>query len=170
VVGCGPLCGVVWYVSPGWCCGRSWGHLPSALFNSERSRLLQRPRRHAGLAGEPGGAGAATWQLTQKPTLGCRLSPWVEPKLEEDCRIPHSIPQVFIRPNKVLYLPTTFIEAAFGGGGADPAAALPLDAALVVDADGAHVDGEAHAVTLKAVPRAGEWVRGRVVLERMVGA
>lgn len=54
---------------------------------------------------------------------------------------------MFIRPNKVVYLPTTFMEEAF-----DPAA-LPINCEMVVERDGVPVPGEKHHVTIKAVPR-----------------
>lgn len=54
---------------------------------------------------------------------------------------------MFIRPNKVVYLPTTFMEDHF-----DPAE-LPLNCEMVVEADGHMVQGEKHLVTIKAVPR-----------------
>jgi len=57
--------------------------------------------------------------------------------------------KVFIRPNKVVYLPTTFMEENF-----DPDS-LPLNCEMVVDADGTLVPGEKHHVTIKAVPRQG---------------
>uniref|UniRef100_A0A6T5TVW3 Bromo domain-containing protein n=1 Tax=Chlamydomonas chlamydogama TaxID=225041 RepID=A0A6T5TVW3_9CHLO len=56
--------------------------------------------------------------------------------------------KVFIRPNKVVYLPTTFMEEHF-----DPAC-LPINCEMVVETD----EGEQpdkHMVTIKAVPRQG---------------
>ncbi len=51
--------------------------------------------------------------------------------------------KVFIRPNKVVYLPTTFMEDAFDPG------MLPINCELVVEADGHMVTGEKHCVTIK---------------------
>ncbi|GFR51893.1 hypothetical protein Agub_g14373 [Astrephomene gubernaculifera] len=56
--------------------------------------------------------------------------------------------KVYIKPNKVVYLPTTFVEEEF------EVACLPLDCCLLVEADGADTE-EVFRVTIKAVPRAG---------------
>ncbi|GIL83556.1 hypothetical protein Vretimale_10328 [Volvox reticuliferus] len=56
--------------------------------------------------------------------------------------------KVYIKPNKVVYLPTTFVEEEFD------VSALPLDCELRVEADGALTD-ETFRVTIKAVPRQG---------------
>ncbi|EFJ48061.1 hypothetical protein VOLCADRAFT_91250 [Volvox carteri f. nagariensis] len=55
---------------------------------------------------------------------------------------------VYIKPNKVVYLPTTFVEEEFD------VAALPLDCELRVEADGVLTD-ETFRVSIKAVPRQG---------------
>ncbi|GIL52190.1 hypothetical protein Vafri_8128 [Volvox africanus] len=60
----------------------------------------------------------------------------------------HKSKQVYIKPNKVVYLPTTFVEEEFD------VAALPLDCELRVEADGVLTD-ETFRVTIKAVPRQG---------------
>ncbi|KAG1669491.1 hypothetical protein FOA52_015658 [Chlamydomonas sp. UWO 241] len=54
--------------------------------------------------------------------------------------------KVYIRPNKVVYLPTTFMEENF-----EPAS-LPLNCELIVETNGA-VQLERHRVTIKAIPR-----------------
>ncbi|PNH11077.1 hypothetical protein TSOC_002149 [Tetrabaena socialis] len=56
--------------------------------------------------------------------------------------------QVFIKPNKVVYLPTTFVEEEFN------VALLPLECELLVEADGA-LARETFRVTIKSVPRQG---------------
>lgn len=54
--------------------------------------------------------------------------------------------QVFIRPNKVVYLPTTFMEEHFN------TACLPVNCEMLVEADHS-LQPERHTVTIKAVPR-----------------
>lgn len=56
--------------------------------------------------------------------------------------------KVFIRPNKVVYLPTTFMEDNF-----DPAS-LPVNCEMLVETNGEELPGR-HMVTIKAVPRQG---------------
>lgn len=56
--------------------------------------------------------------------------------------------KVFIRPNKVVYLPTTFMEDNF-----DPLS-LPVNCEMVVEVNGSEIPGS-HQVTIKAVPRQG---------------
>lgn len=56
--------------------------------------------------------------------------------------------KVYIKPNKVVYLPTTFVEEEFD------VARLPLDCELLVEAEG-ELAQETFEVTIKAVPRQG---------------
>ncbi|GLC42098.1 hypothetical protein PLESTM_001291200 [Pleodorina starrii] len=56
--------------------------------------------------------------------------------------------KVYIKPNKVVYLPTTFVEEEFD------VTALPLECELRVEADGVQTD-ETFRVTIKSVPRQG---------------
>ncbi|GAX77534.1 hypothetical protein CEUSTIGMA_g4978.t1 [Chlamydomonas eustigma] len=56
--------------------------------------------------------------------------------------------KVFIRPNKVVYLPTTFMEENF------EAACLPVNCKMIVETNGI-VQPEYHNVTIKSVPRQG---------------
>lgn len=57
--------------------------------------------------------------------------------------------KVWIRPNKVVYLPTTFIEDNF-----DHSLMPVINCSLVVEADGVEQPGR-HEVTIKSVPRQG---------------
>ena len=71
-------------------------------------------------------------------SLPSGLSPHPLPPLPSPFPAPPSLPpaspplylQVFIKPNKVVYLPTTFVEEEF------EVTALPLDCELQVEADG----------------------------------
>jgi len=56
--------------------------------------------------------------------------------------------KVYIRLNKVVYLPTTFMEEYF-----DPAS-LPMNINMIVEANGVELP-DTHTVTIKAVPRTG---------------
>ncbi|KXZ53958.1 hypothetical protein GPECTOR_6g877 [Gonium pectorale] len=59
-----------------------------------------------------------------------------------------AITQVFVKPSKVVYLPTAFVEEEFD------VSTLPLDCELAVEADGVDTE-ERFKVTIKAVPRSG---------------
>uniref|UniRef100_A0A7R9Z2M6 Bromo domain-containing protein n=1 Tax=Chlamydomonas euryale TaxID=1486919 RepID=A0A7R9Z2M6_9CHLO len=56
--------------------------------------------------------------------------------------------KVYIRPNKVVYLPTTFMEENFEPG------SLPVNCEMIVETNGT-VQPDRHMVTIKSVPRQG---------------